>query len=318
LSLNSFKKLKSRVLVTEEGEVCPKCGSKEIIVDFDSGELVCSKCGLVIGKSIFMEGRDWRSFSTEEFRERARAGAPVTPARTEYGLDTKIAYTKRISWRALTSLRRSQRYARTRREKNIMPALIKLRAAAERLDLPTHTVEDAAKLYRMAASKGLVKGRSVNAMVAAVTYAACRRTEVPRFLEEIASFFNLSEKEVGRTFRFIFRKLKVKIPPPKPEIYVSRIVSKLRLPQSVTIKAIKALRIAREIGITLGREPAGAAAGAVYLATQMEGISRTQKELAKAVLVTEVTVRNRYREFLEKVMPILKEEAESPPPSMED
>lgn len=292
----------------ERKRICSRCGSSKIIVDTDRGELVCSECGLVISKGLFLEGKDWRAFSTEEFIERARSGAPVSPTRTAYGLDTKIAYSKGLSGRSMRMLRRTKKHVRSRKEKRVMPALFKIRAIAERLDLPTHTVEDAAKLYRLASSAGLVKGRSMDAMVAAAIYAACRRTEVPRFLQEIASFFELSEKEVGRSFRFLFRKLDVRIPPPRPEIYVSRIVSKLKLPQSIVTKSIRILRIAREVGVTLGREPAGTAAGAVYLATQEEGIHRTQRELAQAVSVTEVTVRNRYREFLEKVRPLLEKE----------
>ncbi len=292
----------------EKKKVCPKCGSTKIIVDQERGELVCTECGLVISKSLFLEGKDWRAFSTEEFMDRARAGAPVSPTRTAYGLDTKIAYSKGLSGKAIRALRRTKKHVRSRKEKRVMPALFKIRAIAERLDLPSHTVEDAAKLYRLASSAGLVKGRSMNAMVAAVIYASCRRTEVPRFLQEIASFFDLTEKEVGRSFRFLFRKLDVRIPPPRPEIYVTRIVSKLKLPQTIVTKSIRILRLAREVGATLGREPAGAAAGAVYLATQLEGIQRTQRELAQAVSVTEVTVRNRYREFVEKVKPLLEKE----------
>jgi len=299
---------KESLYYVEKRKVCPKCGSTKIIIDEETGELVCSECGLVISKGLFLEGKDWRAFSTEEFIERARAGAPVSPTRTAYGLDTKIAYSKGLSGKSVRALRRTKKHVRSRKEKRVMPALFKIRAVAERLDLPTHTVEDAARLYRLASSAGLVKGRSMDAMVAAVIYAACRRTEVPRFLEEIASFFELTEKEVGRSFRFLFRKLDVRIPPPKPEIYVSRIVSKLKLPQSIVTRAIKILRIARKVGATLGREPAGTAAGAVYLATQEAGIHRTQRELAQAVSVTEVTVRNRYREFVEKVRPLLRKE----------
>ena len=294
----------------EERIVCPRCRSTKIIEDIDTGELVCSECGLVITKGLFLEDKDWRAFDTEEFMERARAGAPVTPTRPAYGLDTQISYSRGISQKSIQALRRTKKHVRSRKEKNVMPALFKIRAIAEQLDLPTHTVEDAAKLYRMASSAGLVKGRSMDAMVAAVIYAACRRTEVPRSLGEIASFFNLTEKEVGRSFRFLFRKLGIRIPPPKSEVYVSRICSKLKLPQSIATRAIKILKIAREVGATLGREPVGVAAAAVYLACQEAGIHRTQRELAQAASVTEVTVRNRYREFLEKVRPLLKEEDE--------
>ena len=285
----------------EEKIRCPKCRGTNIIEDVDSGELVCADCGLVITKGLFLSDKDWRAFDTEEFMERARAGAPITPIRPAYGLDTEISFTRGVSQRAVQSLRRTKKHVRSRREKNVMPALMKIRAAADQLNLPTQTVEDAAILYRKASAAGLVKGRSMDAMVAAVIYAACRRTEVPRSLGEIAAFFNLKEKEVGRSFRFLFRKLGTRIPPPRPEVYVPRICSRLNLPQSVATRAIKILRVAREVGATLGREPVGVAAAAVYLACQEAGIHRTQRELAQAASVTEVTVRNRYKELMDKL-----------------
>lgn len=282
---------------------CPRCDSIGIVEDKGTGELVCSECGLVVTRGLFTRDKDWRAFDTREFMERARGGAPITPTRPAYGLDTQISFGKGLSQKSIQALRRTKKHVRDRKEKNVMPALFKIRAVAEQLNLPSQTVEDAATLYRKASAAGLVKGRSMDAMVAAVTYAACRRTEVPRALNEVAYFFNLKEKEVGRSFRFLFRKLQIRIPPPRPEVYVSRICSKLNLPQSIAIRAIAVLKSAREVGATLGREPVGVAAAAVYLACQESGIHRTQRELAQAANVTEVTVRNRYREFLQKVKP---------------
>lgn len=293
-----------------ERRVCPRCNSAEIIVDVDTGELVCSECGLVIAKGLLLEGKEWRAFSVEESMERARSGAPVTPTKPAYGLDTQISYSKGANGRTTWILKRAKRYAKTKIERKVMPALFKLRAAAQRLNLPAHTVEDAAKLFRMASSEDMVKGRSMDTVVAAAIYASCRRTEVPRYLEEVASFFKLTEKQVGRALRYLFKELGIRIPPVKPEIYVPRVCSELKLPQSVATMAMRILMAAREVGVIWGKEPLGVAAAAIYLACQEQGIQRTQRELARAALVTEVTVRNRYRSFLEKVWPLLEKEEE--------
>ena len=37
-------------------DVCPECGSTHIINDPDSGELICSACGLVMKESRVNEG----------------------------------------------------------------------------------------------------------------------------------------------------------------------------------------------------------------------------------------------------------------------
>lgn len=293
-------------VLKQEIAMCPKCGTTNIIEDSQTRELVCSECGLVINKRTLRRGREWRSYSTKEFMERSRAGAPVSPTRIGYGLDTRLSYTKRARTRSTRRLKLAKRHSRSKMERRVIPALFMIKAISEQLNLPTQTVEDAAILYRKASSAGLVKGRSMEAMVAAIVYASCRRTEVPRKLLEVASFFKLKEKEVSRSFRFLFRKLGIRIPPPRPEIYVPRICSDLRLPQSIATMAMRVLKVARQVGATLGRQPVAVAAGAVYLASQKVGRHRTQRELAGAAGVTEVTVRSRYREMVQKVLPVLE------------
>jgi len=300
----------------EEEISCPVCGSREVIHDSNTGEVICASCGYVISTGMLDSSKDWRAFDSDEYIQRAHTGAPVTPTRPSYGLDTDITLTRTsLSRKTLQSLRRTHRHVSDPREKTIEPALRRISSAAQSLNLPPETEEDAAMLYRMAARAGLVKGRSMDAMVAAVIYAACRRTEVPRTLEEVASLFNLKEKDVGRSFRFLFRKLGIRIPPPKPENFVPAICAKLGLPDEIVAHAIKILKMARERGATMGREPVGVAAAAIYMACQEFGEHRTQREMAQAAGVTEVTVRNRYKELVKKVreewLKSLKEEERS-------
>ncbi len=284
----------------EEELKCPRCGSTNIVEDPETGDLVCQDCGLIIDSSVLNFSKDWRAFDSDEYMERAHAGAPVTPLRPGFGLDTEITLTRGLSKKSVNQLKRTQKHVADSKEKTVEPALRKIRDAAESLNLPQETVEDAATLYRMAARAGLVKGRSMDAMVAAVIYAACRRTDVPRTLEEVSRYFSLEEKEVGRSFRFLFRKLGIQIPPPKPENFVYLICSKLNLPEEIATQAIRIIKIAKKNGATMGREPVGVAAAAVYMACQELGIHRTQRELAQAANVTEVTVRNRYKELIQK------------------
>lgn len=288
-------------LFTEVKFTCPRCGSDQIIRDPNTGELVCASCGLILSTGMVDTDKDWRAFDADEYMDRAHTGAPVTPTRSGFGLDSDIAMTSGLSRKSVQTLRRTHRHVSDAREKAVEPALRKIRLAAETLNLPPETLEDAAMLYRKAAGEGLVKGRSMDAMVAAVIYAACRRTDVPRSLEEVAALFNLKEKEVGRSFRFLFRKLGIRIPPPKPENFVYAICAKLGLPEKVATQAIRILKIARQQGATMGREPVGVAAAAIYMASQEFGEHKTQRELAQAAGVTEVTVRNRYKELLAKV-----------------
>ncbi len=251
-------------------------------------------------------GKDWRAFSNEEYQSRAHVGIAITPTRINYGLDTSIVSggeSKKIT----EKLKRAQRRVTSgvSREKALRIALKKLRRVAVKLNLPPAVYQDAAILYRKASAKGLVKGRSMDSMLAAVVYAACRRTHTPRNLREVAEHFKMKEKEVGRSLRFLFKEIGIQIPPPRPTDYVSRIASKLKLPDKLVARSLQILKVAKEVGVTMGKEPCGVAAAAVYLACQEAGIHKTQRELAGVAGVTEVTVRNRFKELLEKVKPIL-------------
>ena len=56
-----------------------------------------------------------------------------------------------------------------------------------------------------------------------------------------------------------------------------------------------------ELRLTSGRGPTGLAAAVTYVASLLAGEHKTQREIAEVAKVTEVTIRNRYKELLEKV-----------------
>ena len=59
-------------------------------------------------------------------------------------------------------------------------------------------VEKAAYIYRKALDKGLVRGRSISALMASALYAACRDTETPRNLKDVEIAANIKRKDIAR------------------------------------------------------------------------------------------------------------------------
>ena len=159
----------------------------------------------------------------------------------------------------------------------------------------------AAMVYRKAVNKNLIRGRSIEGVVAASLYAACRQCNVPRTLDEIANSSRVGRKEIGRTYRFMTRELKLKLMPTKPQDYVSRFCSELKLSGEVQSKAVEILKDAQDKELTSGRGPTGVSAAAIYIASILCNERRTQREVADVAGVTEVTIRNRYKELTEKL-----------------
>ncbi|HIH21782.1 MAG TPA: transcription initiation factor IIB, partial [Candidatus Diapherotrites archaeon] len=186
-------------------------------------------------------------------------------------------------------------------QRNLSIALAELRRVASYLNIPDQLVEAAALLYRKTVKKGLIRGRLIEAVVAAVLYTVCRTYNVPRTLNEMAEASGLTKKEIGRTYRFLVRELKLDIPLTNPIHYIPRFASELNLSGEVQEEGRKILEEAIGNGLISGRGPTGVAAAAVYIAGLLKGERRTQKEVANVAGVTEVTIRNRYRELKKRL-----------------
>ena len=156
-------------------------------------------------------------------------------------------------------------------------------------------IEKAAYIYRKALEKGLVRGRSISALIASALYAACRDTETPRTLKDIGLASNIKRKDIARCYRLLLRELGLKMPVVDPIKCVARIASKADLSEKTKREAARILRNAEEQKISAGKDPMGLAAAALYVACVTNGENKTQRDVAEAAGVTEVTIRNRYK-----------------------
>jgi len=186
-------------------------------------------------------------------------------------------------------------------ERNLATSLSALDRMSSGMNLPRTVRETAAMIYRKAVLKNLIRGRSSEGMTAASLYAACRQCNVPRTLDEISRAADMPKKEVGRNYRFITRELKLRLLPTSPRDYISRFCSELGLSSDVQVKTLDILKEAAKHELTSGRSPTGIAAASLYVASLLCGERRTQHEIAEILGVTEVTIRNRYKELASKL-----------------
>ena len=139
-------------------------------------------------------------------------------------------------------LRKWQYRVSTAIERNLKLALSELKRVSSFLKLPKSVDEEAARIYTMAVQRGLVRGRSMESVVAGALYASCRRNEVPRTLDELSEASGIEKKEVGRTYRFITRELGIRILPSDPVDYLPRFVSALKLNANTQSRAVELLQ----------------------------------------------------------------------------
>ena len=289
-------------------ERCPECGGSPLVHDQSSGEVVCTCCGFVVTTKLADRGPEWRAFTPEQHTKRARVGAPYTFAIHDKGLSTNI---ERRDIRGYPSEKRAQLYRlrrwqrRTRfssyEERNLASALTEMHRVADPLNLPKNILETAAIMYRKAVKKHLTRGRSVRGMTVATIYLACRQCKLLRTIEELSQAAGVNKVEVARYYRFLVKNLGYFVSPQKAGKYITKFCSELGLRGETEEVAYEILQAARELKLTYGRAAKGIAAASCYIASKVFRDYRTQREVAEVARVTEVTIRNRYKELIKRV-----------------
>ncbi|MFC7203406.1 transcription initiation factor IIB family protein [Haloferax namakaokahaiae] len=293
----------------QEQEVCPEC-SGTLIHDTEHGETVCRECGLVVEDTVVDRGPEWRAFDSAERDSKSRVGAPTTKMMHDKGLSTNIgwqnkdAYGKTLSPRQREQMQRlrtwNERFrTRDSKERNLKQALGEIDRMASALGLPENVRETASVIYRRALNDDLLPGRSIEGVATASLYAAARMVGTPRSLDELEKVSRVDKMELTRTYRYIVRELKLEIKPADPEQYVPRFASELGLSDEAERQARTLLRDARDTGVHSGKSPVGLAAAAVYAAALLTNEKVTQSQVSKVADISEVTIRNRYKELLD-------------------
>jgi len=282
---------------------CPRCGKKAILVDTETGELICGRCGYVISERLEDSGPEWRSF-TDDKTNKARTGAGTSLTIHDQGLATIInpinrdSVGKPLSYSMKKTLKRlriwdSRSQVHDSVDRNLRYAFIELGKMKDKLALSDAVIEKAAYIYRKALNKKLVRGRSITALIAASLYAACRDTETPRTLNDITAAINIKRKDLALCYRMLIKELDLKLPVVDSVQCIARIASKAGLSEKTKRYAVKILKKAKQNRISAGKDPMGMAASALYISNLRMGMNISQKIIAQAAGVTEVTLRNR-------------------------
>src|SRR3989338_7543540 len=284
---------------------CQRCNKGAILTDSNTRKMFCSKCGFVATDRVEQEGPEWRAFSKEEGDNRTRICRPTSLAMHDMGLATIInPQNKDATGKPLTaSMKSTVKRLRTLDnrsqvhepvDRNFRQAFSELDRLKTKLALSDAVIEKTAYIYRKALDKGLVRGRSIPGLIAASLYAACRNTETPRTLTDVANGINIKRKDIARCYRLLLKELDLKMPVTDSIQCVARIASRIGIAEKTKRYAVNVLKQAQENEVSAGKDPMGLAA-ALYLSYVKNEEDKTQRDIAEAANVTEVTIRNRYK-----------------------
>ena len=315
--------------------LCPNCNvnydnkndNRNIINDPESGEIICGICGLVLSIEKSQEIRpEWRNFNTEQSNNRIRTGMPTSLARHDMGLSTIIGRTDRdYTGNAIdTSIKstidrlrildyRTQLHSST--DRSLKKAFSELDILKDKLTLPDSVVEKTAYIYRKAQQRGMIRGRTVSAMLAAAAYIACREIGVGKTLKDIAEGSNVKPKTLSQCYRTLLTELDIKTPMLDPMRCVAKVASKMQLNEMTSRQAMGIMHNAMKSEASTGKNPMGLAAAVLYISYHNNNIKnsalrnsndsedkRTQTSFAQASGITDVTLRNTVRSLKNQLL----------------
>jgi len=273
---------------------CPSCNSSAVFYDGARGELICTRCGLVILERSISAEPEWRA---EPGKETGRAdltsGLDIT--QHDFGLGSSLGVSGDLppSWRArLRRLQMWQRRSRTSSygEKSLRDAMLELDKLCEDLSLPKGIRAEVSALYRKVKKARLTTGRNTWTVLATLTFLTCRLRRVPRTEFEVARALAIrtDTKEAAalrsvRNLTKLFKgRLKLHIVRTMPEEYVDRFASQLNMSKPATARAHTLCTILPE-RLKQAKPATLLAAAALYIAAKESDEDITLRKLAGAL-----------------------------------
>jgi len=223
-------------------------------------------------------------------------------------LDTVISFRDGGSGIARELQRAASRSQSSRSERNLLSAFRDIGSWCDQFSLPK-TISDIAKqLYKRSEEEKLLRGKPLEAVIAACIFIACRQAHVPRTFREICNLTHVSKKTLGQCYKALEQAFNLSpgataqhtndnSPTTGPEKLLVRYCNHLDLPANVQSICSDIIVAARQHGIADGRSPISIAGGAIYFTCHLLGIHKPIRDISAVAGVSEGTIKLVYRYY---------------------
>ena len=288
-----------------------ECGSSSRVRDRRTADIICTNCGLVSIEKIPWTDQGYNIYSQEQLENRVHNGPPLSNKIPDFGLSTEIGKHNRDYNKHKLSpngIRKSQKLRKTqnretRRDsfsKNLGQAVTEFELVASQMDIPDKIIDEAIRIYRRLKKISVAKGYTIEPLVCACLYAASRIVKLPRTLDELAIQSSIPKKEIYRAFSKCLIKF-VNVPLPTPRDFISRFCSELALSGKAYLRAIEITKLPNSKHLLNGKNYIGIAIATIYISSIISDEKVTQHRLSQIANISEVTIRNRYKELCSKL-----------------
>src|SRR5260221_274681 len=234
-------------------------------------------------------------------------------------LDTIIGFKDGGTGIARELQRAATRSQNSRSERNLLSAFRDISSWCDQFSLPK-TISDIAKqLYKRADEEKLLRGKPLDAVIAACIFIACRQAHVPRTFREICNLTHVSKKVLGQCYKALEQAFNLApgastntISPNSsssgPENLLVRYCNHLDLPAQVQSICSDIIIAARKHGIADGRSPVSIAGGAIYFTCHLLGKVKSVRDISAVAGVSEGTIKLVYRLYYAEKEKLVKQE----------
>jgi transcription initiation factor TFIIB len=275
---------------------CPECAGSVLNVP-ERGETVCEVCGLVVDeRGLDRNHSGIRAYSKQEKDKKERNGSPISILTPDIGFST-IIERKEIK---NPDLKRAAKWnsQMSWEKRNLLIALTELKRLGVILNFPDRVKKAAILLYKQVFRKKLLRGRSINGMVAACAYYVSKQENIPITFQELIDESSMEATMVKKCYKILMRDLGLKSQTTDPIALIPRYRVELGMDIETENKIINLLEKYLKKNSVCGKDPKGLCAGALYLVSKFKNLKVNQKHIADVVGITEVTLRSRYKELI--------------------
>jgi len=282
---------------------CVNCGDShsEFILDFASGDYICSLCGCVQPEQVIDSQKDWPDYDEEKGESNAHAekvdefgdlGTQIPTGILEEDGSRSSKYTK-----VLTKEERVSNHVKF--------AFSKVNELCETLQIPSIVKQTAKGILKQFFEKGSnLKGLKTDAFIVAVLLIASKQEQGARSLKTLARQTNIHEKDIKRFYKVLIKGTEwtsIKEMSHQVSDMIEQFCNRLQISYSI-IKGAKA--VAESIIPFLeGKRASSIATTAILFIVNLRGLQKTykQSDLCAIAGISVNTLRNVYKEVTDNI-----------------
>lgn len=285
-------------------QICSQCKEKapDIVEDFASGDIICRRCGSILGDRIIDTRSEWRTFSSDggAGEDPSRVGGPSNPLLNGSQLETTISSRDGHSGLAKDLGRLQGRSSANPSERHLTSAFREIGALCERMALPRAIADRARALFKLSDDQKIFRNSrdTENAIIGACIYIACRQENVVRAFKDISALTRVPKRDIGRCFKMLSPLLETTMKTVTGEDFVVRFCAFLNLGIEVQKVAVQVASACQNVGRLAGKSPISIAAATIFLVSNLVPNSKKPiKDISTVSGVSEGTIKQTYREI---------------------